>query len=93
MPPELKRQLRTPFLTMLTLLALLGVNVVLGVFFITGRMWIVEVAVATAMVVATVIVVAMEAHKEPPLIQLFAGLGFFWVAILFTLTMIDYATR
>lgn len=92
MPPDLKRQLRTPFLTMLTLLALLGVNVVLGVFFITGRMWIAEVAIATAMV-ATVIVVAMEAHKEPPLIQLFSGLGFFWVAILFTLTMVDYATR
>ena len=77
---------------MLTLLALLGLNVVLGIFFITGQMWIVEVAVAAAMV-ATVIVVAMEAHKEPPLIQLFSGLGFFWVAILFTLTMVDYATR
>ena len=47
----------------------------LGVFFITGKMWIAEVAIATAMV-ATVIVVAMEAHKEPPLIQLFSGLGF-----------------
>ncbi|HEX4365362.1 MAG TPA: hypothetical protein VH023_00960 [Rhodopila sp.] len=92
MPPELIRQLRTPFLTMLTLLALLGINVVLGIFFITGDMWIAEVAIAAAMV-ATVIVVAMEAHKEPPLIRLFAGLGFFWVAILFTLTMIDYATR
>jgi cytochrome c oxidase subunit IV len=92
MPPELRRRLQTPFLTMLTLLALLSVNVMLGVFFITGKMWIVEVAIAAAMV-ATVIVLAMEAHKEPPLIQLFAGLGFFWVAILFTMTMVDYATR
>jgi len=25
--------------------------------------------------------------------RLFAGLGFFWVAILFALTMVDYATR
>ena len=77
---------------MLALLALLGVNVVLGIFFITGHAWIVEVLIATTMV-ATVIIVAMEAHKEPPLIRLFAGLGFFWVAILFALTMMDYATR
>ena len=33
--------------------------------------------------VAIVIVVSMEAHKEPPIIHLFSGLGFFWVAILF----------
>jgi cytochrome c oxidase subunit 4 len=92
MSPELKRHLRTPFLTMLALLSLLGINVVLGIFFISGSMWIVEVVIAMTMV-AMVVVVAMEAHKEPPLIQLFAGLGFFWVAILFTLTMIDYATR
>ena len=77
---------------MLGLLALLGVNVLLGVFFISGHAWIIEVFVATAMVGA-VIVIAMEAHKEPPLIRLFAGLGFFWVAILFALTMLDYATR
>ena len=92
MDAELKRRIRTPFLTMLALLALLGVNVLLGVYFITGRAWIFEVFVASSMV-ATVIVVAMEAHKEPPLIRLFAGLGFFWVAILFALTMVDYATR
>lgn len=92
MDAELKQHIRTPFLTMLALLALLVVNVVLGVFFISGHAWIIEVFVATAMV-ATVIVVAMEAHKEPPLIRLFAGLGFFWVAILFALTMVDYATR
>jgi cytochrome c oxidase subunit 4 len=79
-------------MTMLTLLVLLGVNIVLGVFFITGTMWIAEVAIAAAMV-ATVIIVAMEVHKEPPLIQLFSGLGFFWVAILFTLIMVDYVTR
>ena len=46
-----------------------------------------------ATMVATVILFAMEALEEPPIIRLFAGLGFFWVAILFSLTMIDYATR
>jgi cytochrome c oxidase subunit 4 len=89
---ELKRHLRTPFLTMLSLLALLGINVLLGAVFVHGYAWIVELGIATAMV-ATVVVVAMEAHKEPPIIRLFAGLGFFWVAILFSLTMVDYATR
>lgn len=92
MDPELRRHLRTPFLTMLTLLALLGTNVILGIFFISGKMWIAEVAIAMVMV-ATVVMIAMEAHKEAPLIQLFSGLGFFWVAILFTLTMVDYITR
>ena len=37
MDPELKAALRTPLLTMLTLLALLLVNGLLGTFFITGR--------------------------------------------------------
>jgi cytochrome c oxidase subunit 4 len=92
MDRELLQHIRTPFLTMLALLGLLAVNVVLGIFFISGHAWVIEVLIATAMV-ATVIVAAMEAHKEPPIIRLFAGLGFFWVAILFSLTMIDYATR
>jgi cytochrome c oxidase subunit 4 len=92
MDAELKQHIRTPFLTTLALLALLAVNGLLGIFFINGHAWIIEVFIAMAMV-ATVIVVAMEAHKEPPIIRLFAGLGFFWVAILFALTMVDYATR
>jgi cytochrome c oxidase subunit 4 len=92
MDPELKAHLRTPFLTMLFLLALLLVNGLLGYFFLANDMWILEVIVAFVMV-ATVIIVSMEAHKEPPLIRLFSAIGFFWVAILFCLTMMDYATR
>jgi cytochrome c oxidase subunit 4 len=89
---ELTRRLVTPFLTMLALLALLGTNVILGIFFISNRVWIAEVFIAMAMV-ATVILFSMEALKDPPIVRLFAALGFFWVAILFTLTMVDYATR
>lgn len=92
MDPELKYHLRTPFLVLVTLLTLLGVNVLLGIFFISGWAWTAEVLVAATMV-ATVILFAMEAVHEPPLTRLFAGLGFFWVAILFTLTMMDYGTR
>jgi len=92
MPPELKHHLRVPFFTTLALLGLLLVNVLLGSFFIHGNAWIVEVLIAMVMV-ALVITVSMEAHKEPPLTRLISGLGFFWVAILFSLTMLDYFTR
>lgn len=92
MSPELKHHLRTPFLTMVALLTMLGINVILGIFYITGWAWIAEVLIAATMV-ATVIMFAMEALWEPPIIRLFAGLGFFWVAILFSLTMVDYVTR
>ena len=90
---ELIRRLVAPFLTMLALLALLGTNVILGIFFISNpRVPIAEVFVAM-MMVAIVILFSMEALKDPPIIRLFAAMGFFWVAILFTLTMVDYATR
>lgn len=92
MPEDLRQALRTPLLTMAALLALLGVNVLLGIFFINGRAWMAEVCVAAGMI-AIVLLVAMEALHEPPLTRLLAGAGFFWVAILFGLTMMDYLTR
>lgn len=92
MSPELKEHLRTPILTFLALQSLLGINVLLGIFFISGRVWILEVFIAATMV-AIVILFAMEAIKDPPLTRLFAAMGFCWVAVLFALTMVDYATR
>jgi cytochrome c oxidase subunit 4 len=92
MSPEIKHVLRVPFLTMVALVSLLAVNVLLGSFFITGYAWVAEVAIAAVMV-AIVILVGMEIRHESPLIQLFSGLGFFWVAILFSLIMVDYLTR
>ena len=92
MSPELKQHLRTPILTMFALLGLLGVNVLLGVFFISGYAWIAEALVATTMV-AIVILFAMEALQDVPITRLFAAIGFVWVLILFSLTMVDYATR
>ncbi len=35
----------------------------------------------------------MEVRHEPPLVKLFAGIGFFWVGILFTMTLVDYLSR
>lgn len=92
MPPELKQKLRTPILTMLALLGLLGINVILGIYFIHGWAWVAEVIITVTMIL-TVLLVAMEALHEPPLTRLFAFMGFCWVSILLTLTMMDYVTR
>ena len=91
-PPELRRRLRTPLAVTALLLTLLLINGLLGTFFIHGGAWIPECLIAATMV-ATVVLFSMEALHEPPLIRLFSGLGFFWVAILFGLTVLDYLTR
>lgn len=89
--PELKAKLRMPAIVLVALWALLLLNGLLGVF-IHNNIWYVEVPVAAVMV-ATIIVFSMEAYKAPPLVRLFAGVGFFWVSILFALILLDYATR
>ena len=90
-PEKLKQKLRMPFIVMLVLWGLLLFNSLLGVF-IHNNAWYVEVPVAAAMV-AVVILFSMEGVKEPSLVRLFTSVGFMWVAILFALTMVDYATR
>jgi cytochrome c oxidase subunit 4 len=87
-----RRRLRTPFLTFLALLALLAVNVTLGASLPFAHVWIVELAVVGLMV-AIILLVSMEVRKEPPLIRLFSGLGFFWVCILFGMTLTDFLAR
>ena len=86
------RHLRRPILTFLALLALLAVNVTLGATLPFEQVWIVELLVVTVMA-SLVILVSMETLHEPPLVKLFAGIGFFWVAILFAMTLTDYLSR
>ena len=88
----LRRRLRTPVLTFLTLLALLAVNVTLGATRPFAQVWIVELLVV-AVLVALILLVSMEVIREPPLIRLFSALGFFWVAILVGMTLTDYLAR
>ncbi len=88
----LRTRLRTPVLTFLALLALLAVNVTLGATLPFGSVWIVELLVVAAMV-ALILLVSMEVIHEPPLVRLFAGLGFFWVAIMVGMTLTDYLAR
>ncbi|MCJ2094059.1 oxidase [Methylobacterium sp. J-072] len=88
----LRRRLRTPVLTFLALLALLAVNVTLGATLPFAQVWIVELLVVAVMV-ALILLVSMEVIHEPPLVRLFSGLGFFWVAIMVGMTLTDYLAR
>lgn len=85
-------RLRTPAISLAVLLLLLGVTVLCGAWLPFRQVWIVEFA-ATVVMVLTVLVVSMELLQEPPIIRFFAVVGFFWVAILFTMTLLDYLTR
>jgi cytochrome c oxidase subunit 4 len=85
-------RMRKPAFTLLALLVLLGIIVVLGAWLPFRTVWIVEAAVTLAMV-AIVLMVSMELPSEPPIIRFFALIGFFWVAILFTMTLLDYLSR
>ena len=43
--------------------------------------------------VLVVLIFSMELIHEPPLMRLFSAISFFWVAILFSMTLLDYLTR
>jgi cytochrome c oxidase subunit IV len=89
----LKHHLRAPALTFLALLALLALNVALGATLpFSAHTWIVELIAAAAMA-ALILLVSMDVLREPPLVRLFSGLGFFWVAILVGMTLTDYLAR
>lgn len=88
----LRKHLRTPVLTFLALMALLAVNVTLGATLPFAHVWALELTVVAAMALI-VLLVSMEVLHEPPLVKLFAGLGFFWVAILMGMTLTDYLGR
>ncbi|WP_238297291.1 oxidase, partial [Methylobacterium soli] len=76
----------------LALLGLLAVNVTLGATLPFAQVWALELAVVAVMV-AVILLFSMEIRHEPPLVRLFAGLGFFWVAILVGMTLTDYLGR
>ena len=89
---ELRQGLRTPFLGTLALLGLLTVSLLLGFTVPFAAAGYVEIGIAAAMVVV-VLLTSMELGHESPVVRLFAGISFFWLAILFGMTMQDYLTR
>ncbi len=86
------RHMRPAVFSFALLLALLSVNVVLGATLPFTWAYIIEGVVVVCMVL-TVLLVSMEVLQEPPLMRLFAALGFFWVAIMFSMTLVDYLSR
>lgn len=76
----------------LILLGLLGGNIALAYVGLGIAGPAVHVLVAVAMA-ALVLVVFMELDRGASLFWVFAGAGFFWLAILFALTATDYFTR
>jgi cytochrome c oxidase subunit 4 len=76
----------------LILLALLGVNVVLAFAELGALAPVTHVAIAVAMA-GIVLVIFMELDRGMSLFWVFAGAGFFWLALLFVLTAADYLTR
>ncbi len=90
-PAPVLQRLKIPAIVLAISLVLLGINVLLGLF-VDDNIWYVELLI-TACLVVLVILFSMEIYKEPPIVRLFAALGFIWVAILFGMMMIDYATR
>jgi cytochrome c oxidase subunit IV len=76
----------------LGLLALMAGNIGLAYAGLGAFAPFAHVAIAAAMA-AIVLVVFMELDRGASLLWVFAGAGFFWLAILFALTGIDYWTR
>ena len=89
---ELAHHMREPALTFLALMGFLTANIAIGWWQLVAHAWAVEIAIMGLMI-ATVLLFSMDVIKEPALVRFFSILGFCWVAILFTMTMIDYSTR
>ena len=86
------RQMRAPTFAFLALMLLLGVVVLLGALAPSRTSSIIEFAALVAMVL-TMLLFSMEIRDEAPLLRFFSSIGFAWVAILFTMLMVDYLTR
>jgi len=86
------RHMRTPAISFVSLMALLAINVALGATLPFRHVWMLEAAVTLCMVLV-VLLVSMEVWRDTPLIRVFSLLGFFWVLIMFTMTLTDYLGR
>jgi cytochrome c oxidase subunit 4 len=84
--------MRGGLLVTAALLGLLAANIAISITLSFPGLWIVQLGILAVMV-GLVLWYSMDVRSEPPLMKLFAGLGFFWVAILFSLTFIDILSR
>ncbi|MGH7798101.1 MAG: cytochrome C oxidase subunit IV family protein [Candidatus Binatia bacterium] len=84
---------RTYVLVFVGLLALTATTTAVA-FIDLGADWNSALAVGIAVVKALLVILFfMHVLYSRPLTWIFVGAGFFWLAILFALTLADYATR
>jgi cytochrome c oxidase subunit 4 len=86
---------RPPVRLVVTLVVLLGLmagNIAFAFIELGSFSPLVHVAIAVTMA-SIVLAVFMELDRGASLFWVFAGAGFFWLAILFFLTWADYLTR
>ena len=91
-PDTLRARLRVPLVVFGVLMACLALNMTLAFLKPFAAAGYVEMAIAAGMA-ATVLLFSMEITHQSPLIRLFSVIGFFWVGILFALTLMDFLTR
>ena len=89
---EIWAHMRVPMFTFVALLCLLAGIVLLGALVPSRTASFIEAGLTVCMVL-TVLLFSMEIREESSLTRFYAVLGFFWLAILITMTMIDYVTR
>ena len=84
--------LKTYFVIWAVLLLLLGMTI--GLDFVNlGPFNVVAALVIAAIKAALVILFFMHVRHSQPLIWIAAGSGFYWLVIMISLTIADYATR
>jgi cytochrome c oxidase subunit 4 len=89
---EIWAHMRVPTFSFVALVCFLVVIVALGAL-VPSRVASYLEAATTICMVFTVLLFSMEVREEPPLMRFYAALGFCWLAILCTVTMVDYWTR
>ena len=84
--------MRTYIVIFAMLMALLFLSVAVAEVNLGRWNFLAAVAIASCKAVL-ILLFFMHVRYSPPLIWLFAIAGFFWLAILFALTLSDYVTR
>ena len=84
--------MRVPVFSSVALLVFLAGLVGLG-WFMPGRTATFIEAGLTLCMILTVLLFSMEVREEGSLMRLYSFLGFCWLAILVSMTMVDYLTR
>ena len=84
--------MRRIILAWIALVVLLGGNIGLA-YLGSGMGYTTAHVLIAAAMAAIVLIVFMELDRGKSLLWVFAGAGFFWLALLFVLTAADYLTR